>query len=271
MRQLNVAVAQIHSRAGDVAGNLARIERQVHSAAAVGAEVILFAEAAVHGFDLSRETLERAEPVDGPIGHTLSGLAIGNGMTILAGFFERDGSRIFNSVLVARPDGRRECQRKHRLTAEERSAKLTAGERTRTIFDFSGVRCIILICADTGIPDLDAELTRQGIEFRFLATAGGGRVSDMLHEADLRTQEGRTAFIKDRIKVYQPGAVYETVHGSSPGFASANALGYDGREMYHRGHCLIVDPQGIVRAQIAGTNVLEHQEDQMVRATLCFA
>jgi len=75
MRRLHVAVAQIQTIAGDVAGNLARLERQVRCAAIVGVEVILFAEAVAQGYDLSPEDLALAVPLDGALGRRLSELA----------------------------------------------------------------------------------------------------------------------------------------------------------------------------------------------------
>ena len=54
------------------------------------------------------------------------------------------------------------------------------------------------------------------------------------------------------------------------GFTSANALGPVGRQTCHQGHCMIVDHQRVMRAQIPGTIVLEHMEDQMIHARLQF-
>jgi hypothetical protein len=54
------------------------------------------------------------------------------------------------------------------------------------------------------------------------------------------------------------------------GFASANALGPVGNQTCHQGHYMIVDNQRVMRAQIPGTIVLEHMQDQMVHARLEF-
>ena len=271
MRRLHVAVAQIHARTGDVAGNLARLERQVRCAAIAGVEVILFAEAVAQGYDLSPENLALAEPLDGALGRRLSELAAAHRLAILAGFLEREEGLVYNSQLVAWPDGRRARERKHNLSEAERAAGLAAGPRERALFDFNGVRCAILICADTGIPGLRPELARRGVEFLFIPTGGGGKRAEMLHESDLDTPAGRAAYVRDRAIVHKPEALVEPEAGSVAGFASANALGHDGREAYHRGHCMIVDRHGVLRAQIAGTNVLEHQQDQMVHAELSFS
>ena len=271
MRSLHVAVAQVHSKVGDVDGNLDRMRRQVLSAGAVGVEAILFAETSVHAYDLSPDNLALAEPTDGPIGRRLSRLAAENRMAILAGFLERDGDRVYNSHLVAWPDGRLGCQRKHSLTPGEIEKGLTRGPRERTVFDFNGVRAAVVICADTGIEGLSADLARLGVEYRFIPTAGGGKLEEMLHESALSRAEARAAYAKDRTCVFKPEAVLDEKDCPLCGFASANALGYDGRSACHRGHCMIVDNDRVLRAQIPGTNVLEHQQDQMVHAEIRFA
>jgi hypothetical protein len=40
--------------------------------------------------------------------------------------------------------------------------------------------------------------------------------------------------------------------------------------MTHQGHCSIVDKNRVLRAQIPGTNVVEHFLDQMAHAVLYF-
>jgi predicted amidohydrolase len=50
MRTLHIATAQIHS-GGPMEETLQRVDRQIRSAASVGAEVILFSEVALHGYD----------------------------------------------------------------------------------------------------------------------------------------------------------------------------------------------------------------------------
>ncbi|MHC4885467.1 MAG: nitrilase-related carbon-nitrogen hydrolase, partial [Planctomycetota bacterium] len=191
LRKLHVGAAQIHS-GGSITENLARVERQARSAAVVGVEVLLFAEGALCGYDygMTRESVDAlAEPLDGPNCLRVSGLAQETSVTILIGFFERDGEAIYNSCLVARPDGSRGVQRKHALTEGEKNAGLTPGPKERSIFDFCGVPCVIVICADTGIEERHEEQLQQGVQYQFIPTGGGGKIQDYLHEADLASEE----------------------------------------------------------------------------------
>ena len=273
MRKLHVAAAQIHS-GGPVAETLKRVERQACAAATVGAEVILFAEGALHGYDydLTPDLLRQlAEPTDGPPCAQVSRMAQRHGITILIGFFERGREGFYNSLLVARPNGVVTAVRKHVLTEGELRAGLAPGPKERPILDFNGVRVAMIICADGGIDGLHEDLRERGADYRFCPTGGGGKVQDMLHEADLLTPDGRKKYIENRPRVFNTDAILDDKQCPYMGFASANALGPAGRQTCHQGHCMIVDNNRVMRAQIPGTIVLEHMQDQMIHAELTFA
>ncbi len=271
-RTLHVAAAQIHS-GGPIQETLERVERQVVAAAAVGAELILFSECALHGYDydMTPEWVRAvAEPVDGPNGRRILELAHRHRVTVLIGFFERNGEAVHNSMLIAHPDGTCRTARKHVLTPGELAAGLTPGAREREIVEINGVRCAIIICADGGIDGLHEDLRAQRVDYRLCPTGGGGKIGDMLHAADLPTAEGRTRYVENRPRVFNTSAILDEKECPFTGFASANALGPVGRQTCHQGHCMIVDNQRVMRAQIPGTIVLEHMQDQMIHALLHF-
>lgn len=271
-KTLHVAVAQIHSRGG-VGETLIRVERQVHSAASVGAEMILFSEVALHGYDygMTAESVRAvAEPMGGPSGNAVVAMAQRHRIVVIIGFLECEGNAVYNSMLVAWPDGSRDVARKHALTGGEVAAKLTPGPRARKVVEINGVRCAIIICADGGIDGLHEDLRTQGVDYRLCPTGGGGKIGDMLHESDLLTEAGRTRYIENRPRVFKTEAILDEKECPYTGFASANALGPAGRDTCHQGHCMIVDNQRVMRAQIPGTIVLEHMQDQMIHAQLNF-
>lgn len=271
MRELHVAAAQIRS-GGTVKENLVRVERQVAAAAAVGAEVILFSECALHGYDYDltpRITRALAEPVTGPACSKVVAMARKYKLTILIGFLERDGDKFYNTHLVARPKGSRAIQRKHILTPGELRGGLSAGPKERTVFTFNGVRTVIIICADGGIKCLHRALDRQRVDYQFCPTGGGGKMKEMLHERDLLTIRGRRLYTKNRPRVFKTEAILSAKDCPHP-FTAANALGPAGRRTCHQGHCMVVDVNRVMRAQIPGTIVLEHQQDQMIHALLRF-
>jgi predicted amidohydrolase len=273
MRSLHVAVAQVHSVSGDPGANLARMERQIASAAAVGVDVILFAETVVHSYEFSEENKAFAEPVGGPLTTQIAQWARQYGITVLAGFIEKDGDNLHNSHVVAQPDGTLAAQRKHNMTPIELKGGLSAGPRERTVFEFNGVRTAIIICADSGMDGLYDMLEELRIEFRFHPCAGGDHIHDKpipyLRHEELFTEEGQALAAEYRNYVCLHDAFVK--EGRRPlAFAAANALGFDGKKMHHMGHCLIADTFGTLRAQIPGTLIIEHQQDQMVHSVIHF-
>jgi predicted amidohydrolase len=271
-RSLHLAVAQIHS-GGPISETIDRAERQISAASAVGADLILFSECALHGYDydMSPESVRAvAEPVEGPHCRKIHEFAKQHQISVLIGFFENDAGSIFNSMLIARPDGSLRAARKHVLTASELFAEITPGHREREVFEINGVRCALIICADGGIEGLSEDLQRQGVDYRLCPTGGGGKVADMLRTHELQSSEGRSRYENNRPRVFNITPILSENDCPFSGFASANALGPVGNQTCHQGHCMIVDNQRVMRAQIPGTIVLEHMQDQMVHARLDF-
>jgi len=270
MRTIHVAVAQINSRAADIRGNLEKMHRQIRSAAAVGVEALLFAETNIHAYDFSPENLAAAQPVNGPIGRKLSEWAKKYDMTIMAGMLERDGKGLYNTHVIARPGKPLISQQKHILTPGEKQAGLLPGKQERNVFSINAVKCAVVICADHGIKNLHKMLEKQGVEYCFFPTAGGGKLEDYLREADLSRSSARNKYIKNRPRVCVSAAFMPKTSKIKCGFAAANAMGYDGKDRCHQGHCSIVDNNHVVRAQIPGTIILEHHQDQMAHAVINF-
>lgn len=243
------------------------------AASRVGAEVMLFAECALHGYDydMTAESVRAvAEPLDGPNVLRVARMSADYGITALVGFFERDGDRIHNSVLVAGPGRTCWSGKKHCLTPAEIAAGLTAGPRARPLVELNGVRCALVICADAGMEGIHEDLRAQGVDYRFCPAGGGGKVADMLHEADLATEAGQAKYQEHRARVFRAEAVLSEKDCPHTGFTAVNALGPVGRQTCHQGHCMIVDARRVVRAQIPGTIVLEHMQDQMIHSLLQF-
>ncbi len=272
MTSLHVASAQISSEAGSPK-TLPRMDALAQAAACIGAEIILFSEVAVHGYDydMTPESVRAvAEPVDGPVARELLAIAARRRIVVLAGMFERDNDAVYNSHLIAEPSGRLRVQRKHNLTEGERRARLTPGPRTLEVFSINGIRCAVLICADSGLDGMPAECRRLGVRVRFLPTGGGGKLDEMLCQRDLATPEGRGKYEQNRPRVFLPDAFDPKFAEWGSALVTANALGPAGAATCHQGHCVIVDNMGVLRAQAVGTIVREHMHEQLINAVLHF-
>ncbi len=147
---LRCVMAQLNLVVGDVDGNTSRI---VAAAAAArdqhGADVVLVPELAVSGY-----------PPEDLLFHSGMRLQVGlslerlrkevHGITLIAGYPEYDGTRIFNSAVVIR-DGavianhRKACLPNYRVFDEKRY--FTPGTEA-TIVELKGVKAGVLVCED---------------------------------------------------------------------------------------------------------------------------
>lgn len=155
MRNIRVAAAQFQHAPGDIAANLNTIESFVRQAAQQKVEIVAFPECCISGYwHLRKLTLDQlrelAESV--PAGHStqrLLALSKQFGLTIGAGLIERDsGDKLYNSYVVAMPDGTWACHRKLHVFVSE---YLTPGDRY-TVFDTPhGCKVGVLICYDNNL------------------------------------------------------------------------------------------------------------------------
>jgi predicted amidohydrolase len=271
MPALHVAAAHILSRAMDTDANFARLQRQVESAAVLGVQAMLFAETSLHSYDLAADSMAQAEPLGGPLTTRLADLARRHHMTIMAGFWEQDGDRRYNSHAIAHPRGELQVQRKHVLTPKELAAGLTQGPIARTLVELNGIRTALIICADSGCKELPNWCRDAGVRYRFCPTAGGDMINNKkmryLHEAELAEQEARDWLLANRHHTFIADAILDPGPWST-GFTSANAMGPDGRGTTHQGHCIITDNHHVMRAQLPGSIILEHQQDALIHAVL---
>src|SRR5690348_12970721 len=108
---IRAAAVQFEHRAADKAHNFAKVESFARSAASDGVQILAFPECCITGYwflrKLSRAALEDlAEAVpDGPSVCRLAQLAGDLRLTLGAGLIERDGAALYNTYVVAPPNG----------------------------------------------------------------------------------------------------------------------------------------------------------------------
>ncbi|MEP6885816.1 MAG: NAD+ synthase [Gammaproteobacteria bacterium] len=149
-RRLRCVMAQLNLVVGDVDGNTSRIVAAAVTARDQhGADVVLMPELAVSGYppeDLLFHSGMRTQ-----VGRSLERLKEEvRGITLIAGYPEYDGAKIFNSAVVIR-DGavianhRKACLPNYRVFDEKRY--FTPGTEP-TIVDLNGVKAGVLVCED---------------------------------------------------------------------------------------------------------------------------
>ncbi len=168
---MRLAVLQMQPTPADVPANLDRIAAAARAAAAAGAAVLLAPEMAVTGYAIWDEVARLAEPRDGPAVTRLAALAAETGLAVAAGFPERDGPTVYNSLAVALPDGAARVYRKCHLFGPQEKACFAPGSELSPLFDLGGLRTGLLICYDVEFPEMVRSLALAGAELLLVATA----------------------------------------------------------------------------------------------------
>ncbi|HEX8499074.1 MAG TPA: nitrilase family protein [Pyrinomonadaceae bacterium] len=276
MKNIRVASVQFQHAPGDRQANLSKVRAFVERAAQSRVGLIAFPEMCVTGYwhvrNLSREEVEAlAEPVpSGPSTAALLALSAEHGMTIGAGLIERaqDGS-LYNSYVVAMPDGRAACHRK--LHAFE-GPHMKSGD-AYTVFDTPhGCRVGVLICYDNNIIENARVTALMGAEILLAPHQTGGcrsrspramgaidpalwerrREDPAAIEAELRGPKGRGWLMR-----WLPSRA----HDNGMFLVFSNGVGTDDDEV-RTGNAMVLDPYGEILVESSKA------DDDMVIADL---
>ena len=264
--RLAVAIGSTCSRPRDLSGNLAQVRGLARQAGALGVHVLLTPEMSASGYGGYPAVLALAEPAgDGPVFRGLADIAAESGVIVLAGFVERNGSLRHIAHYAVRPDGRYWVQRKHRVTPSEAPldpavplvpspdediGQVEPGTERFTSLEIEGVRCAMVICADWGIPHLDAALAGLGVRMVFLPTGAGGTRDQRVDNAELETEAGRETFLRMADRDPELGRRALACRRLGRGLATVNLAGFDGIRLYHGGSGSILSPAGDVLALV---------------------
>ena len=263
MRKLRVASIQFESSPGDKSANLAKVRAFAKRAAARGAKIAVFPECCLTGYwflrRLSRAELEElAEPVfDGPASRALIALARKHDLTIGAGLVERrDDGRLYNTYVVARPDGR--CVRHRKLHCFV-SGHLRSGSEF-TVFDTpDGWRAGVLTCYDNNLGENVRITALKGADLILAPHQTGGCDLKNPHamglvdrkkwenrkkkpgpiERELRGPKGRGWLLR-----WLPARA----HDNGVFLVFSNGIGVDDDEI-RTGNAMIIDPYGRILAE----------------------
>jgi ABC-type glycerol-3-phosphate transport system permease component/predicted amidohydrolase len=233
---IEVVVLQMAARPGELAANVDRLAELVGKHAD-GAELVVAPELVTSGYDLevlARRGQELAEPLDGPTAARVSELATEVGATLVFGMLERDGDALYDTAVVAAPDGQLVPYRKSHLYPTE--SELFAAGTELVVAPTPAGRLGMMICFEHAFPDVATTLALRGAQILVIPSAVPFGYEHLL---TLRTRA--------RAQDNQVFAVGCNLTGN--GFC---------------GGSLVADPRGEVLAE-AGT------EETVVRATLDLA
>ena len=274
MATIKAASVQFEHTPWNKEANFEKIEAFVKKATALKVDLLIFPECCIVGYwymrDLTRDAIfSLAEPVPGKSSDRLLDLAKKNLMTIGAGLIEQSGDQLFNSYLVAMPNGELKVHRK--INAFEHDC-VSSGD-TYTVFDTPhGVRVGVLICYDNNLIENVRITALQGAQIIIAPhQTGGCNLTDKnimglierktwderkIHpekiEAEFRGEKGRGWLMR-----WLPSRA----HDNGVFYIFSNGVGVDDNEI-RTGNAMILDPYGRILVETWKA------EDDMVVADL---
>jgi predicted amidohydrolase len=183
-----VTCCQIPLRIGDTTGNRTTAAAAIEAAAADGAQIVLLPELASSGYMFAdrAELASLAEPRDGPAITEWANLAEVFGLTIVAGFPEDAGDRIYNSAAVVDRTGLRGVYRKTHLWDSE-NAVFDRADDLPLLIETEHGRIGVLLCYDVEFPEwvravalAGAELLCAPVNWPLLPRPDGERPTEMV-------------------------------------------------------------------------------------------
>lgn len=238
--------------------NLDRVRDAATTAAAQGAQLIVFPEGTQARFSVSLRAV--AEPLDGQFCHGLAGIARSAGIALVAGMFEPAAdSRVYNTVVGYDADGRLAAvyRKIHLFDAlgHCESNDVAAGNEL-VVADLAGLRVGFMTCYDVRFPELARALAADGADLLVLPAAWAAGPFKEEHWVTLV----RARAIENTIWVAAAGQVPD------PAEAATRAPTGIGRSM-------LVDPMGVVRIDLGpatgiGTGDVDTNLTRSVREVL---
>ncbi len=196
---------------GNSDANLAIIESAL---AGTSADLVVLPELSTTGYLFeSPEALAKiAEPLDGPSVRRFSALAKENETTLVFGVAERDGNELFNTAVIATPQGAVQSQRKRHLTKLEQPLFSTGSPVAAHRVPEATIGAVM--CFDAWFPERCRILTQGGAQILCGPSNFGG--PDSLDVFRVRALENRVfVVVANRIGQEQLGSVEATFRGDS--------------------------------------------------------
>jgi predicted amidohydrolase len=202
---VKLAAAQIDPKLMKNAANLAKILERAKEAAAAGAELIVFPEAALTGyvFTSREEALPYAETVPGPATEAVAGVCRELGVHVIFGLLEVDGANLYNAAALVGPAGFIGGYRKIHLPFLGVDRFVDPGNRPFAVHKTPLGNIGMHICYDCQFPESGRAMVLQGADILALPTnwpAGRADVPNYLVPA--RAMENKVHVIAvDRVGV----------------------------------------------------------------------
>lgn len=167
-----LAAAQFDPHLGDTAYNLARMQSLLIEAVHRGAQLVIFPECAVTGYNFATLDDARAvaEPLDGPSVTMLAQSCREMNVYLIAGTLRADGKDVYNAALLIGPQGLIGSYDKAHLPLCGADKFTTHGKGGFNVYDTPLGRIGMLICYDLRFPEAARTLALRGADILALPT-----------------------------------------------------------------------------------------------------
>ncbi|MGE5704204.1 MAG: carbon-nitrogen hydrolase family protein [Clostridia bacterium] len=203
--KVKVAAAQTNPQIGNLAHNLAQTIAFATQASQAGAKLVVFPECSLTGYCFNSEQEARAHALT--VGDewtaALTAAARQSNIYIIVGFAEQSNGELFNSLLVAGPEGVVATYRKTHIPSLGVDNFVSAGNEPFTVIDTPVGKLGLLICYDIRFPEQARVLSLNGADMLIHSTnlplTASGQVDYLL---PARANENRAFVISsDRVGV----------------------------------------------------------------------
>lgn len=238
---MKLAVYQGAPTDGDEAGAFAQIEKCLAAASAMGADLVVFPELFLPGYNRPDLHPVRAQEQGGDWETRLSGICRASDCGMVVGWAERHGQEVYNSASCYDRRGKKLAHyRKVQLFGPMEQSVFCPGA-AYTLFNLGGYRAALLICYDVEFAHHVRVLADRGADLILVPTAnpaGFENVPDILVPA--RAFETATT------------VVYANYHGAEAGLAFGGrsvVVGPDGNVLAKagQGEALLIVDLGVTR------------------------
>ena len=274
---IKAAAVQFNHSPGDKVANMETVRLYCRQASEEGVEVIAFPEMCITGYwhvrKLDREAIVNlAEAVpNGPSSKALLDLARDCQMIVGAGLIElSEDGKLYNSYVVAQPDGSVHCHRKLHCFISEH---MSSGD-TYTVFETHlGVKMGVLICYDNNLIENVRVTALKGADILLAPHQTGGCASGSPHgmkRIDVKLWENRKSD-PEAIEAELNGPngrgwlmrwLPSRAHDNGIFIVFSNGVGVDDDEV-RTGNAMVIDPYGRILSETcqAGDDMVVAQLD----------
>lgn len=172
MSQITVAAVQMDPQIGQVGANRARILSRLNEAAGLGAQLVVFPEAALSGycFETLDEARAAAEPLSGPSVQALAQACQALDVYAVVGMLEAAGDQLYNAAVLVGPSGLIGLYRKAHLPFLGVDKLVDAGDAGFEVYDTRLGRIGMIVCYDLRFPEAARSLALKGADLIALPT-----------------------------------------------------------------------------------------------------